>query len=196
MLTLLSNAFQESWSPADTPVVGESESHPAPVPTQTLPELRLSLSLIPHVLESADEPPESDIQLNYEASLHPWPQAATGREEAGGELDQQSPSDGRVDLLVRIVPSVISAPGESPKIAYAATIQAPGAMQTNGPQANLGRLEAGPEPDAAESVSPDSLYASAIQALVDDVRQASPDDPFLKLLKLIRFQHEGGRDGA
>ena len=191
LLNLLSSAFRESWVESTPPSTSPQQT-PTDLPaTQALPDVCLLLSLIPHVVETADD----SLHFNYEASLRPW------TDPTHGVNDPQPPlapdADGRIDFLVRIAPTVISPGLADPKIAYAATIQSPFAapaapQQVNPKEPTIGSVAASEESSPSKQADKESRI---LETLAAAVRQAEPSDRYERLVGLIRFLQTGEVDG-
>jgi len=164
---------------------GEHSSQPSVFPHQSLPEIILRMRLVPHAVRS----PDNLIELSYSVSLHPWADdPATWDQPVDGATDPESVA-AAVDLMIRIVPTLISLPGSEPKLAYSASIQSP--KVGLGTVAPLGKGETSDGTTLPSRYHGDSLAARQAAA---EVSQAEPDQRYPKLLKLVNALRCGEDD--
>ena len=180
VLGLLGRVLQYSW-PVQPATSNQKPLAESTTPsTQTLPEVALRLRFVPYAAES----PDARLQFNYEASLHPWTDDPATEDRSVD--DSTAAANAAFDMMIRIVPTVISLAGTEPKVAYAATIQSPGSGTGPGPPLEPGGSYAGTTP--ASRYHGNSLAAREAAAAVG---QAEPNQRYARIFDLIRALRQG-----
>jgi hypothetical protein len=186
LLNLLGRGLQYS-GPAqhNQQPMGESSSEPSVFPHQTLPEINLRMRLVPHAVRS----PDNLLELSYSASLHPWTDdPATWDQPVGGATDPESVA-AAIDLMIRVVPTVISLPGSEPKLAYSASIQSP--------NVEVGTVVLPGEGKSFDGTALPSRYhgdSLAARQAAAEIGQAEPDQRYPTLLELVSALRHGDAD--
>ena len=186
LLSLLSRVLQYSGlEQHNQQPVSEHSSEPGVFPHQTLPEIILRMRLLPHAVRS----PGNLLELSYSASLHPWTDdPATWDQPVDGATNPASDA-AAIDLMICIVPTLISLPGSGPKLAYSASIQSP--------KVGVGTVAPLEEGESCDGTAPPSRYhgdSLAARRAAAEVGQAEPDERYPKLLKLVSALRQGDDD--
>ena len=177
VLSLLGRVLQHSGPPQhNQESTREHSSEPSVFTHQSLPEINLRMRLIPHAVSS----PGKQFELSYSASLHPWTDdPASWDQPVDGAAEPGSVATA-VDLMIHIVPTMITFPGSEPKLAYSASIESP--KERAGTVAPLG------EGESHYGAAPPSRYhgnSLAARQAAAEVAQAEPDQRYSKLLELV-----------
>ncbi len=188
LLGLLSDAVAHRQALAKRPLE-EEHTDPAAPALPSLPEVKLLLRLVPQVARS----PDSEPNVSYAASLHPWPcddELKTGAdigEQAEGRAD---PAAGEVTWIIRLAPRVVDARETGMAVAYSASIHP---LITDPARNCLSVRE--PNQELASPPWNHHVESSAAKTAARAVQAADPGQRYRKLLELVHALQTGDDGG-
>jgi hypothetical protein len=184
LLGLLGDAV----APTETcpePPVKQKHGEPVAAAAPSLPEVKLLLRLVPQVTQSRD----SDPNISYAASLHPYP----------GEIEQTTDPDtteqpqqaagcalDELRWIIRFVPTILGSGDAGTTVAYAASIH-PWTSETDPIGSQIGE----PGPALASPPWNHHVASSAAKDAARAVQAAAPSRRYEKLLELVHALQTG-----